>query len=51
MKAEEEDKISEESMLKSEDHNHARLKLKKEILLTLEARHKSEEEVEFTTES
>ena len=44
MKAEEEDQISEEAMLKPEEHKRARLKVEEEVLLTLELRRQAEEE-------
>ena len=50
MKAEEEDQISEELRLKSEEHKRAQLKVEEEVLLALEARWQVEEEEEFRTE-
>ena len=44
MKAEEEDQITDESSLKSEEHKCARLKVEEEVRLVLEARGQTEEE-------
>ena len=38
MKAEEEDQIAEEARLKAEDNRRARLKVKEEVLLSIEER-------------
>ena len=42
LKAEEEDKIAEESSLKAEEHKHARLKVEEEVLLAIEVRRQAE---------
>ena len=49
MKSEEEDKISEEPILKSEEHNCAWLKVEEEDRLALEARKQAEEEEHLRT--
>ena len=51
MKAEEEDQITDESRLESEEHKRARLKMEEEVLLALEVRRQAEEENSFTTET
>ena len=44
MKSEKGDQITEEARLKEEGHKCVRLKVEGEVLLTLEARQKAEEE-------